>query len=302
MYKTKLYENELNKINNLEVFKTTKKALMSIYSYFLKLGANKEEGLKISFDDIFDRYKRWHIFAKTKANFVKLSYKLIDLGLLTVEKVGNKNIYFARKESINNLVSDPVDNLSDSISIEREVKEEVNKEVKVKKPLLPSINIGFEEGEVTTQILNTKTNYYYITKDTQRDNILPSSKEPIEEDRLSNYEKAIIKNNKEKLNSSRAFGMGVEILAEKNIKTEKIREKVLGTLLYLDNVIVKKNARAYIEKMIENACAWYEKRRIAYATKVKSNKGSSSNTSSSYFNNTIHLSEMTLEEIDHIWD
>lgn len=88
MYKIKLYDDEINKINNLEVFKTTKKALMSIYAYFLKLGANTKDGLKISFDDIFNRYRRWHVFTKTKANFVKLSYKLIDLGLLKVEKKG----------------------------------------------------------------------------------------------------------------------------------------------------------------------------------------------------------------------
>lgn len=270
MYKINLYSEEINKINNLDVFKTTKRALMSIYCYFLKLGADKEEGLKISFDNIFNRYKRWHIFTKTKANFVKLSYKLIDLGLLTVNKIGNKNIYFARLESNENINSS-IDNPNNDFFIDNRVNIEVNKEVNIKKPLLHSMDTNLEDNTVDTQIINTKTKDYYIIKDTESDT------------QLSNYEKAIIENNKERLDDVGACSLGIELLDKKNIRIEKIRNKVIDTLLKMDNIIVKKNAKSYIEIMIENACIWYENKRIAYATKVKLNKSRISSTSSFSF-------------------
>lgn len=322
MYKIKILDSEINKINNLEVFKSTKKALMSIYSYFLKYGATREEGLKVSFDDFFDMYKRWHKFAKTKANFVKLSYKLVDLGLLTIKKMGNKNIYFARKnntessndsrENSNTDNENINENSNDNLFIDNGVKEEVNREVNIKKSIEPSINTSFEESTVSTQILNTKTNYYYIIKDTEVDDNLSSSSinnfvsnpvnkdiNNLSEDNLSNYEKAIIKNNKVKLDYVQASSLGYDILEERNIKTEKIINKVMDILIRLDGVIVKKNARAYIDTVIDNTCAWYERRRIAYATKVKHNKPKVNN---SYFENAYNLNEMTLDEIDKIFD
>lgn len=107
-YKIKITREEKEIIFNISNNNLTQKRLLSIYSQFLKYGADTSQGYKQSFTEFFKVY-RFNKLATTKTYLKKLVYKLVDFKLLEVKKQGKFNVYFARR--VSNIVSDKVSDI-----------------------------------------------------------------------------------------------------------------------------------------------------------------------------------------------
>ena len=95
-YTTNLTTEEINVINSLkdnyEILAKTKSNLMSVLSYLIKHGATSNNGLRKSIKDIWNMYRRYHTDIKTISNFKKIIYKLEQVKLIFIEKIGKVNI------------------------------------------------------------------------------------------------------------------------------------------------------------------------------------------------------------------
>lgn len=102
-YQTKLTSEEINRLNLVDN-STMRKSLMSVYAYMIKTNKKLNDKyrelnlkkdplrLKISMRKFLAAYKKYHSI-KNLTTLKNRIDKLIELGLITVEKIKNKSVY-----------------------------------------------------------------------------------------------------------------------------------------------------------------------------------------------------------------
>ena len=248
-YTTNLTTEEINVINSLkdnyEIFTKTKLNMMSVLSYLIKHGATSNNGLRKSIKDIWNMYRRYHTDIKTISNFKKIIYKLEQVKLIFIEKIGKINVYHARK----------------FLEVPNKVTEEVTNKNTIESIEITSLDNDLEN----TQILNNKNNYITIINNTSDD---------VTEDNYKNslaYKKACEVNNADTLAPVELMKIAYKILKEKRRKSEKLISMIRKALQ--DKLtIARVNADKYVETVVADKIAKYEFNREMYALAITKNK------------------------------
>lgn len=248
-YKTNLTMQEITLLNNLkddyQIFERTKLNMMSVYSYVIKHGADTTIGLKKSLKDLWKMYKRYHSSIKSISNFKKIIYKLEEVKLIFIEKIGKVNVYHARKFL--------------------EVADKVTEEVTDKKVSESIDTTNVESNSQNTQILNLNKDYINIINNTSSD---------VSNDDVKNslaYKKACETNNADTLAPIELMKIAYKILKEKRRRSEKLISMVRKALM--DKMhIARVNAVAYVETVVADKIAKYEFNREMYALTITKNK------------------------------
>lgn len=250
-YTTLLTGEEIERLNNLEnnyeILAKTKANMMSVYSYMLKHGADTVDGLKKSFSDLWDMYKRYHKNIKSLANFTKIIYKLKDNNFISFEKVGKVNVYHAR------------------FFLKQEVKDKVKDKVKDEKHLESIDMTNVEEVQENTQIQNTNNNYITIINNTSEDVA------PVEYKNSSSYIEACKRNSKDTLAPFQLMLIAYDLLKAMKRRSEKLVNMIRNKLMDKMN-IVRVNAHRYVETVVLDCIAKYEFNRELYAKTIATNK------------------------------
>nr|DAW63492.1 MAG TPA: hypothetical protein [Caudoviricetes sp.] len=248
-YTTNLTTEEINVINSLkdnyEIFTKTKLNMMSVLSYLIKHGATSNNGLRKSIKDIWNMYRRYHTDIKTISNFKKIIYKLEQVKLIFIEKIGKVNIYHARK----------------FLQVTQEVSKEVTKENTFESVDIPTI----EQDSQNTQIQKLNKDYINITYNTPEGLSVNSYKNSLP------YQKACIQNNQDTLEPNELIMMAKQILKVKKRRSRKMLAMVISKL-YNKRHIVRINAVRYLETVISDCIAKYEFNREMYAYAIVKNK------------------------------
>ncbi|WP_058993673.1 hypothetical protein [Sarcina ventriculi] len=254
-YHKEFTEIELNKFNFLtddfKVLESTKKKMMTVYAYLLLRDNIETTGFKCS------QAKIWELFSKKKtrkdivgsyANFRKLMYKLIEHGFLFVERLGKVNIYYARKNFLNDSVANGVtDGVTDG------------------NPIQSIDTTSVEVLENAQQILNNKNNYINIINNTSNDVSQNDYKNSLA------YKKACEVNNADTLAPVELMKIAYKILKEKRRKSEKLISMIRKALQ--DKLtIARVNADKYVETVVADKIAKYEFNREMYARTITKNK------------------------------
>lgn len=248
-YTTNLTLNEITTINNLrdnyEIFNSTKSNMMSVLSYLIKHGANLKQGLRKSIKDIWNMYKRYHKEIKSISNFKKIIYKLEDVKLIFIEKIGKVNVYHARKFlEVPNKVTEEVTNKNNLESVE---------------------TTSLESDLENTQIQSVKNNYINIINNTSQDVSDNDYKNSLA------YKKACEANNVDTLAPVQLMVIALEILKEKRRRSEKLKSMIRSKLM--DKMhIVRKNAEKYVKVVVADCIAKFEIERELYAYAIAKNK------------------------------
>ena len=248
-YTTNLTTEEINVINSLkdnyEIFTKTKLNMMSVLSYLIKHGATSNNGLRKSIKDIWNMYRRYHTDIKTISNFKKIIYKLEQVKLIFIEKIGKINVYHARK----------------FLEVPNKVTEEVTNKNTIESIEITSLDNDLEN----TQILNNKNNYITIINNTSDD---------VTEDNYKNslaYKKACEANNTDTLAPVELMKIAYKILKEKRRKSEKLISMIRKALQ--DKLTIARiNADKYVETVVLDCIAKYEFNREMYAYAIVKNK------------------------------
>ena len=248
-YTTNLTTEEINVINSLkdnyEIFTKTKLNMMSVLSYLIKHGATSNNGLRKSIKDIWNMYRRYHTDIKTISNFKKIIYKLEQVKLIFIEKIGKINVYHARK----------------FLEVPNKVTEEVTNKNTIESIEITSLDNDLEN----TQILNNKNNYITIINNTSDD---------VAEDNYKNslaYKKACETNNADTLAPVELMKIAYKILKEKRRKSEKLISMIRKALQ--DKLTIARiNADKYVETVVLDCIAKYEFNREMYAYAIVKNK------------------------------
>lgn len=248
-YTTNLTTEEINVINSLkdnyEIFTKTKLNMMSVLSYLIKHGATSNNGLRKSIKDIWNMYRRYHTDIKTISNFKKIIYKLEQVKLIFIEKIGKINVYHARK----------------FLEVPNKVTEEVTNKNTIESIEITSLDNDLEN----TQILNNKNNYITIINNTSDD---------VTEDNYKNslaYKKACEVNNADTLAPVELMKIAYKILKEKRRKSEKLISMIRKALQ--DKLTIARiNADKYVETVVLDCIAKYEFNREMYAYAIVKNK------------------------------
>lgn len=248
-YTTNLTTEEINVINSLkdnyEILAKTKSNLMSVLSYLIKHGATSNNGLRKSIKDIWNMYRRYHTDIKTISNFKKIIYKLEQVKLIFIEKIGKINVYHARK----------------FLEVPNKVTEEVTNKNTIESIEITSLDNDLEN----TQILNNKNNYITIINNTSDD---------VAEDNYKNslaYKKACEVNNADTLAPVELMKIAYKILKEKRRKSEKLISMIRKALQ--DKLTIARiNADKYVETVVADKIAKYEFNREMYAYAIVKNK------------------------------
>ena len=248
-YTTNLTTEEINVINSLkdnyEIFTKTKLNMMSVLSYLIKHGATSNNGLRKSIKDIWNMYRRYHTDIKTISNFKKIIYKLEQVKLIFIEKIGKINVYHARK----------------FLEVPNKVTEEVTNKNTIESIEITSLDNDLEN----TQILNNKNNYITIINNTSDD---------VTEDNYKNslaYKKACETNNADTLAPVELMKIAYKILKEKRRKSEKLISMIRKALQ--DKLTIARiNADKYVETVVLDCIAKYEFNREMYAYAIVKNK------------------------------
>ncbi len=252
-YKTNLIMRELNAINvlrdNHEILDCTKLNMMSVLSYLIKHGAATQTGFRKSIKDIWNMYKRYHKNVKSISNFKKIIYKLEDINLIFIERVGKINTYHARKF------------LEDKQEVTRGVTHGVTQE-----KFHESAGItNFDNTSENTEILNYKNNYINITNNTSKDVSQDSYKKSLA------YKKACEENNKDTVAPVQLMVIALELLKNMNRRSEKLKSMIRSKLMNKMH-IVRVNADKYVETVVLDCIAKYEFNREMYAYTIAKNK------------------------------
>ena len=248
-YTTNLTTEEINVINSLkdnyEIFTKTKLNMMSVLSYLIKHGATSNNGLRKSIKDIWNMYRRYHTDIKTISNFKKIIYKLEQVKLIFIEKIGKINVYHARK----------------FLEVPNKVTEEVTNKNTIESIEITSLDNDLEN----TQILNNKNNYITIINNTSDD---------VTEDNYKNslaYKKACEANNADTLAPVELMKIAYKILKEKRRRSEKLISMIRKALQ--DKLTIARiNADKYVETVVLDCIAKYEFNREMYAYAIVKNK------------------------------
>ena len=248
-YTINLTTEEINVINSLkdnyEIFTKTKLNMMSVLSYLIKHGATSNNGLRKSIKDIWNMYRRYHTGIKTISNFKKIIYKLEQVKLIFIEKIGKINVYHARK----------------FLEVPNKVTEEVTNKNTIESIEITSLDNDLEN----TQILNNKNNYITIINNTSDD---------VTEDNYKNslaYKKACEVNNADTLAPVELMKIAYKILKEKRRKSEKLISMIRKALQ--DKLTIARiNADKYVETVVLDCIAKYEFNREMYAYAIVKNK------------------------------
>ena len=248
-YTTNLTIKEIGTINDLkenyQIFNSTKLNMMSVLSYLIKHGANLKEGFKKSMKDIWNMYKRYHKNIKSISNFKKIIYKLENVKLIFIEKIGTVNVYHARKFL--------------------EVSEEVSTEVTLKKYTQDTDISCLHQYNENTQ--KQKLNQDYI-------NIIYSTSQDISTDDYKNslaYKKACKENSKDIVTPVELILMAKKILKEKRRRSEKLFTMVKNSLKDKTKII-RVNADKYVMSVVIDQIAKFELQREMYTYAIAKGK------------------------------
>lgn len=184
-YTTNLTMKEINTINAL-------KDNDEYFILFYKAWAALKEGFRKSIKDIWNMYKRYHKNIKSILNFKKIIYKLEEVKLIFIEKVGKVNIYHARKFL------------------------EVSKEVTDEKCHESTDITSVKNNDENTQIQKLNKNYINIIYNTSNDLSTEDYKNSLA------YKKACIENNKDTLEPNELIMIAKQLLKEKKEKVKNI--------------------------------------------------------------------------------
>ena len=282
-YNINLRKNELQIINYISTRADKRKKLQSIYQYVIKYTRLNNGHLIITNKKFYDMYKIHH-YKMAADTFRKFLDLLTKFGLIIKKKYKNVNLFTVNRE------------------VEFNPSVFFGDEIPTFKPSIvptpnPTKTVGittFNDNEISPNSKLEYNNTIIII-----DNTDVASVDNLNSKKLTAYEKAIEKNNKDLINPKELIELAINKLKEQGRYSKKIINRLKDKLKNKKN-IVRKNVHYYLDAVIDDAIAFYEvgreKRALSIAIK-KSKYSSAYNTKKKLATSTF--ANFTQREYDY---
>lgn len=264
-YKIQFTDRELTILNTVDAGLENSKmrrSLQSLYSYLLKNTENGIKELEITFKILHKKYTRWHAPDLKETSLKERIYRLRDLGLLTIKKIGRKNSYFVTRGSAAAV------NPTENPTIEKVAKTTENTNLEANNELHKYIN-NTNNKDIDTKSTTGKTFDY--------NEYLANSK------KVTSFLMVLKKTR--------------ELLKEMKVKSLDIESKVIDAMSKSYRNVTEANLENYIRRVIQQKREKYYYNFNKYIAPQKFRKTTANFTQRTYTDQQIK----EIEEIVSMW-